>query len=225
MAHELATYVNWPDLYDIDNSGEGVGEWSLMGSGSWGESTTAGHLPGDSPTHPDAFSLYYQGWITPTVATVADNIPVHRRPGGAARPPNPGGTRTGSFNETEGDGEYFLLENRTQEGYYQSTPGCGIVIYRIDETVTPSNFANSDEDDPLIAVMQADGLENLESGDNRATRVTPGPAPRQQARLQQRDDAQHQVPRQPTASNLAAARGLDNCLCREHDARGRDPPR
>src|SRR4029078_9101447 len=108
---------------------------------------------------------YYQGWITPTVATVADNIPVTGDQV-LLLGPNPGGTNW-SFNESEGDGDDFLLENRTQEGYDQSTPGCGIVIYRIDETVTPSNFANSDEDAPLIAGMQADGPDNLESGDNR----------------------------------------------------------
>ena len=165
MAHEFGHDVNWPDLYDTDQSGEGVGEWSLMGSGSWGESTAPGHLPGDSPTHPDAFSLYYQGWITPTVATVADNIPVTAN-GAVLLGPNAGGANW-VFNETEGDGEYFLLENRTQQGYDASTPGCGVVIYRIDETVTPSNAANADEDDPLVKVMQADGLEDLENGTDR----------------------------------------------------------
>lgn len=165
MAHEFGHDVNWPDLYDTDGSGEGVGEWSLMGSGSWGESTAPGHLPGDLPTHPDAFSLYYQGWLTPTVATVANDIPVTGDQA-VILGPNPGGPNW-VFNETEGDGEYFLLENRTQQGYDASTPGCGIVIYRIDEAVTPSNAANADEDDPLIAVMQADGLEDLENGTDR----------------------------------------------------------
>ncbi len=173
MAHEFGHDVNWPDLYDTDQSGEGVGEWSLMGSGSWGESTDPGALAGDSPTHPDAFSLYYQGWITPTVATVANDIPVTTN-GAVLLGPNPGGVNW-VFNETEGDGEYFLLENRTQQGYDVSTPGCGIVIYRIDETVTPSNSANADEDDPLVAVMQADGLEELENAIDRGDAGDPWP--------------------------------------------------
>ena len=62
MAHEFGHDINWPDLYDIDQDGEGIGELSLMASGSWGEDT----LPGDSPSYPDAWANYYQGWITPT---------------------------------------------------------------------------------------------------------------------------------------------------------------
>ncbi len=117
--------------------------------------------------------MYYQGWLNPVVATVANDIPVT---GDQALllGPNPGGVNW-IFNETEGDGEYFLLENRKQDGYDQSTPGCGIVIYRIDETVTPSNGANANEDDPLIKVMQSDGLEDLEDGDNRGDAGDPWP--------------------------------------------------
>ena len=89
MAHEFGHDVNWPDLYDTDQSGEGVGEWSLMGSGSWGESTAAGHLPGDSPTHPDAFSLYYQGWITPSGRDGRQRHPGHRGPGRCSSAPTP----------------------------------------------------------------------------------------------------------------------------------------
>ena len=154
MAHEFGHDINWPDLYDTDQSGEGVGEWSLMGSGSWGDD---GGFAGNSPTYPDAYSLYYQGWITPTTATVANDIPVAAHQS-VLLGPDAGGPNW-LFNETEGDGEFFLLENRTQQGYDVSTPGCGIVIYRIDETVTPSNSANADEDDQLVAVVQADGLK------------------------------------------------------------------
>ena len=175
MAHEFGHDINWPDLYDTDQSGEGVGEWSLMGSGSWGENTAPGHEPGNSPSYPDAYSLYYQGWIMPTVATVANDIPIAAHQS-LLLGPNPGGTDW-LFNETEGNGEFFLLENRTQQGYDQSTPGCGIVVYRIDETVTPSNAANADENDPLVAVIQADGLKDLENGVNRGDVNDPFPTP------------------------------------------------
>jgi M6 family metalloprotease-like protein len=173
MAHEFGHDINWPDLYDTDQSGEGTGEWSLMGSGSWGESTGPGAEPGDSPSYPDAWALYYQGWVMPTVATVSDNLAVEAHQS-LLLGPNPGGTDW-LFGEHRGTGEYFMLENRTQQGYDVSTPGCGIVIYRIDETVTPSNGANSDETDPLVKVMQADGDEDLENGANRGDAGDPWP--------------------------------------------------
>jgi immune inhibitor A len=34
-AHEYGHALGLPDLYDTDNSSEGVGKWSLMGAGSW----------------------------------------------------------------------------------------------------------------------------------------------------------------------------------------------
>jgi M6 family metalloprotease-like protein len=174
MAHEFGHDINWPDLYDTDQSGEGVGEWSLMGSGSWGESTGPGAEPGDSPSYPDAYSLYYQGWVMPTPITTPTNdiaVAAHQS---LLLGPNPSGTDW-LFGEHSGTGEFFMLENRSQHGYDVSTPGCGIVVYRIDETVTPSNGANADEDDPLIAVIQADGDKDLEAGNNRGDDGDPYP--------------------------------------------------
>jgi M6 family metalloprotease-like protein len=34
MVHELGHDITWPDLYDTDGSSDGVGVWSIMGSGS-----------------------------------------------------------------------------------------------------------------------------------------------------------------------------------------------
>ncbi len=174
MAHEFGHDINWPDLYDTDGDGEGVGEWSLMGSGSWGENAAPGHEPGNSPSYPDAYSLYYQGWVMPTVATASNDLAVAAHQS-LLLGPNPGGTDW-LFGEHKGTGEFFMLENRTQQGYDVSTPGCGIVIYRIDETVTPSNGANADQADPLIAVMQADGKQDLEhTPNNRGDAGDPWP--------------------------------------------------
>ena len=56
-AHEIGHLVfGWPDLYDTDNTSEGIGNWCLMASGSWG-------LGGDRPVHPSAWCKSTQGWI------------------------------------------------------------------------------------------------------------------------------------------------------------------
>ena len=46
IAHEFGHDLRWPDLYDIDYSSYGVGNWSLMGTGSWNGIGNRGRLTG-----------------------------------------------------------------------------------------------------------------------------------------------------------------------------------
>jgi M6 family metalloprotease-like protein len=174
MAHELGHDLSWPDLYDVDNSSEGVGEWSIMGSGSWNYVT----IWGDSPAMPDAWLKWYQGWITPT--SVNGTLP------GAAIPqaetnasayllrPNPGGVDW-NFEVASGSGEYFLVENRQKTGYDTGLPGCGLLIWHIDEAVTNTNDANANEFHPLVKLVEADGLNHLVTATNRGDTGDPYP--------------------------------------------------
>ena len=57
-AHELGHLLfGFPDLYDTDNSSEGIGDWCLMSGGSWGGG-------GDTPVHPSAWCKVNQSWVT-----------------------------------------------------------------------------------------------------------------------------------------------------------------
>lgn len=159
MAHEFGHDINWPDLYDPDYSSEGIGNWSLMSGGSWG--TVTGGLPGASPSHPDAWSLWYQGWLTPTAVTTPTNGVAVEVGKPVLVSPNPGGVDW-LFNETEGNGEYFLLENRQKTGFDASLKGCGIIAYKVNETVTPSNGANANDANPLVDVLEADGNDTYQ---------------------------------------------------------------
>jgi len=168
MVHELGHDITWPDLYDTDGSSDGVGVWSIMGSGSW--NATSGNYYGSSPALPDAWLKWYQGWITPT--TVNGTLT------GAAIPqaetnakafllrPNPGGVDW-EFYQHSGTGEFFLVENRQLTGYDAGLPGCGLLIWHMDESVTYSNSANANETHPLMKLMQADGLDELLKGDSQ----------------------------------------------------------
>lgn len=67
MAHELAHLMfDLPDLYDRDQTSKGLGNWSLMASGSWNGTT---NNEGDSPAHPDAWSKVQLGWVAPSLST------------------------------------------------------------------------------------------------------------------------------------------------------------
>ncbi|HEY6124959.1 MAG TPA: M6 family metalloprotease domain-containing protein [Steroidobacteraceae bacterium] len=149
-AHELGHLLfGFPDLYDTDNSSEGIGNWCLMAGGSWG----AG---GDAPTHPCAWCKANQEWVqvdnrtangVVQIPDVKSNHTVHRlwKDGAASK-------------------EYFLVENRQKTGAFDvSLPGSGLLIWHIDENMTN----NRDENHYWVALMQADGLRQLEDNTNR----------------------------------------------------------
>jgi M6 family metalloprotease-like protein len=175
MAHELGHDLSNPDLYDTDGSSEGVGEWSVQGSGNW--NATGSNYAGTSPAFLDPFLKSYQGWLTPTnvTGTLSNQAILQAETNSVAYRlrPNPGDVDW-EFYGSSGTGEYFLVENRQLSGYDAALPGCGLVIWHIDETVTTTNAANADETDPLVAVEQADGNYDL-LGNNRGDAGDPYP--------------------------------------------------
>lgn len=138
FCHEFGHNLGLPDLYDPDGSSEGVGEWCLMGSGSW--CFKSGDQLGTSPSHFSAWSRFALGWATPvsfqegemvrlSPIEVSNNILILR-------------------NASMPSSEYFLLENRQPLGFDQGltrrqkdfglSPPAGLMIYHIDETGSPS---------------------------------------------------------------------------------------
>jgi hypothetical protein len=158
--HELGHELGMPDLYDVDGSSTGgVGRWSVMSVGNW--NATPGQYQGASPALPDAFFKYYEGWTDPTAVSGAQRLGL-----GAAESsrdavrlgPNPNGVE---IYGPGGTGEYFLTENRQLSGYDAGLPGCGILIYHVDET---SSNANADDQHRIVDLEEADGDE-WSSGD------------------------------------------------------------
>jgi M6 family metalloprotease-like protein/uncharacterized repeat protein (TIGR02543 family) len=163
MVHEMGHDLNLPDLYDTNGGSDGIGEWSVMADGSW---TTTGTNPdGSSPVHMDAFSKWYEGWLTPTqihgsqagielseMSSTADVYQLLTNPRAV----------DWTFQQNPGIGEYFLVENRQLSGYDAGLPGCGLLIWHIDETRTASNFANATEARKLVDLEEADGLNELD---------------------------------------------------------------
>ncbi|MFJ4649616.1 M6 family metalloprotease domain-containing protein [Streptomyces bobili] len=156
-AHELGHLLfGFPDLYDPDDSSEGVGKWCLMGAGSWGGG-------GEIPTHPSAWCKVNQGWATTKIVTssgsesfpdVKSSHTVHRL-----------------WKNGVGGAEYFLIENRQRTGYDASLPGGGLLIWHIDE----NQPGNRDENHYKVRLVQADNKRDLELNRNRGDDGDPFP--------------------------------------------------
>jgi immune inhibitor A len=147
FSHEFGHVLGLPDLYDSTYRTEGVGNWCLMGGGSWGGG-------GNKPVRMSCWCLSKLGWIKPrkaksaryqlgTLESHADNC-LRVWTGGAQGP------------------EYFLLENRQATGRDSALPGSGLAVWHIDETRSDNTNPNAYK----VGLVQADGKRNLETGAN-----------------------------------------------------------
>ena len=143
-AHELGHLLfAWPDLYDSDYSSRGVGNYCLMGGGSWlGD--------GNTPCHPSAWCKSKQGWAN--VTNVAQNQAV------TLKDIKTGHTALRLWTEGQSRAEYFLAEARFRQGFDRHLPAEGLLLWHIDENVKD----NTNENHLKVALVQADGRKDLE---------------------------------------------------------------
>ena len=166
FAHEYGHAIGLPDLYDIDYSSQGIGDWSLMAGGSWNYVQE----PGDRPALMDAWCKYFLDWIKPTQVTgTLTNEPITNASAAAD-----------VYQLRNGEplsGEYFLVENRQKSGFDAGLPGAGLLIWHVDGDLIKkkkySNTVNTKECYPSkkcskkhygVALMQADDDWELEKG-------------------------------------------------------------
>ncbi len=148
-AHELGHLLfGFPDLYDTDDTSEGIGNWCLMAGGSWNGG-------GDIPAHPSAWCKAQQGWASVINVTSAGAISI-------------ADVKTSRsiqrlWKDGAGGSEYFLLENRQRTGFDANLPGDGLLIWHIDD----AQPGNTDENHYKVALIQADGKRDLELNGNR----------------------------------------------------------
>ena len=159
ICHETGHFFGLPDLYDTDQTSEGIGSYCLMAN-SWGFDNTGQHPPLLS-----AWSKIQLGWVTPTLVS-----------GGTISAPQVA-TNKSIFRVNTGypSTEYLLIENRQPYGFESVMPQGGLAIWHIDE----AKSANTSEGYPgqagwpannnhyKIALLQADGLYEMEKGVNR----------------------------------------------------------
>ncbi len=151
--HELGHDLGLPDLYDTNGGSEGIGQYGLMGGGSWTFSP------------PTAWGKIQLGWITPTIVTTNGYYDI--------RDSETHAEAYVLINPVHSTTEYFLVENRYPTNSYYETigapvapdgtyPDSGLVIYHIDDTQAAdwiadgTNNVNTDETRKCVDVETAE---------------------------------------------------------------------
>jgi len=164
-----------PNLYNTLDGSSGIGQWGLMDMGCW-------NVDGLIPAQPCAWSKVFLGWVKPLVVSNQDSVKI------AASGLKSG--RTEVVKVPINSQEYFLIENRQRDVYGDDTvcvweggvltsvdeydwgipdssitPGPGILIWHIDETIIEAKLAdNLVNSDPLhrgVDLEEADGFQDI----------------------------------------------------------------
>jgi len=137
-AHEFGHVLGLPDLYDTSGATNGVGDWSLMASGSWkGPVVNDGTTP--SPLLAwERFKIGGSNWVSITAPATTndqaiDDIETSKE------------VFKIMLSSTAGQVQYLIIEGRVQSTSIQwYVPGTGILISHIHEDVI-NYFTASDK--------------------------------------------------------------------------------
>lgn len=170
VAHETGHAFGLPDLYDTSNQTWGVGDWSLMGFGN--------QVTQNSPSSFDPWSLFELGWGT--VELLSDSRTVTAGPRLLS-------DTIFLAQAAEAPQQYLLIENRQAvlSDTAQMGPGVlarqkapGLLLWYIDQQkANASRLANQVNVGLThgVALLQADGLNDLRARRNRGDPGDPFP--------------------------------------------------
>ncbi|MEO0017907.1 MAG: hypothetical protein RLZZ522_1190, partial [Verrucomicrobiota bacterium] len=151
VIHESGHALGLPDFYDYDGTvgpDGGVGGLDMM------DGTMGDH---------NCFSKWTLGWLTPTMVANYGSQTIQLRPSGTYEDCVmifPGASAAGQYSE------YFMVQNRTKAGNDNASnwPGSGMMIWHVDATAgNDYAYNNSYTAHKLLRLMEADGLEQIES--------------------------------------------------------------
>lgn len=161
IVHEIGHFFGLPDLYDVDGGGHGIGSFGLMAN-SWG-------FDGSQlcPPHFSPWSKMQLNWSTPQVLSSGGEFTL-------------GQSATNNeylvISEGYANDEYLIIENRQNDQFDCSLDQGGLAIWHIDETAGfdtegyPKGPWPRNGKHYRVALAQADGLFDLETGRNRGSK-------------------------------------------------------
>lgn len=158
FCHEFSHVLGLPDLYATETVSPTPftpGPWSIL---DYGPYNNDGRTP---PTY-TAYERYTMGWLTPVELNKPASVTLDKISANQAY-----------IIKTPKENEYFLLENRQQDGWDKYLPGHGMLIWHIDynEYIWQNNAVSNTPAHQYVDIEEAD---DVKSATSRAADTFPG---------------------------------------------------
>lgn len=153
--HEFSHVMGLPDLYDTRRGSMTYtpGSWSVLDYGPYNNN-------GRTPPLYSSFERLALGWIVPEELVAADKsyalAALNSNKAYICR-------NQATMDSQEECREYFLFENRQQEGWDAFLPGHGMLVWRVDfdPEVWLGRSVNNDEHHQHVDLLEADCLQTI----------------------------------------------------------------
>ncbi|MDE5877449.1 MAG: M6 family metalloprotease domain-containing protein [Muribaculaceae bacterium] len=157
FVHEFSHVMGLPDLYATSYTGAFTpGSWSVMDMGPYNND-------GRTPPNYSAYERYCLDWLQPMEIEMTSEVVL-----------NPMLDNNEAFIvHTEKQNEFFILENRQQEGNDRYLPGHGMLVWHIDYNpgIWDANIVNNQPTHQYVDLIEAD---NKRDDISRAGDAFPG---------------------------------------------------
>ncbi len=141
FVHEFSHVMGLPDLYTTTyNDAYTPGNFSVLDSGPYNNQ-------GRTPPNYSAYERYALGWMEPEPFPYTGEFTLEPL----------ASTNFSHIVTTKKDTEYFLLENRQQNGWDSHIPGHGMLIWHVDyvKSVFDSNTVNNRKNHQYVDLIEA----------------------------------------------------------------------
>ena len=148
--HEFSHCMCIPDMYDTEGKNFGMSYWDLMDSGCY----AGPNQNGECPVGYTSYERMYCGWLTPTVLNTGCKVTDMK---------NLDQTPEAYIIYNEGNrNEYYLLENRQQDGWFRHGFGHGMLVLHVDFSSQAwlDNTVNNTASHQRMTIIPADNSCN-----------------------------------------------------------------
>lgn len=162
FVHEFGHVLGLADHYDTSNKHYSLGYWDTMSAGSYANNQ-------NTPPLFSAFERAELGWLDYTALDadfkgVSSLNPLSRE------------NKAYRINVPDNNNEYFILENRQQEGWDAYLPGHGLLVWHVDmdENAWEHNSINTNANHRRLFIEPADSIASYETEEGDAFPGTEG---------------------------------------------------